>query len=85
VIAATAGAFAIRGGIAPEVPGDGELGIPAARSTNPLNPVLEFDAHGNELLYRTMSPADSAKLQRTGKLPATGERYFPISSLLKWI
>ena len=57
------------------VPSSGELGIPAVRSTNPLSPVLEFDAHGNELLYRTMSPADFAKLQRTGKLPATGETF----------
>jgi filamentous hemagglutinin len=53
----------------------GKIGIPATRSTNPLSPVLEFDAHGNDLLYRTMKPTDFAKLQRTGKLPASSETF----------
>ncbi len=51
------------------------IGVPATRSSNPLSPVIDFDAHGNEILYRTMSPADAAKMQRTGQVPATGETF----------
>jgi hypothetical protein len=49
--------------------------VPASRSSNPLSPVLEFDAHGNEILYRTMSPADFAKMQRTGQIPSASETF----------
>jgi hypothetical protein len=58
-----------------------DLGVPASRSTNPLSPVLEFDAYGNENFYRTMSPGDFAKLQRTGKIPATGETFISPSEV----
>ncbi|KAA1187616.1 RHS repeat protein [Photorhabdus heterorhabditis] len=48
-------------------------GIPAKGTKNPLNPVLEFDAHGNEIFYRTMSEQHYEHLQQTGKLPPTTE------------
>jgi hypothetical protein len=35
--------------------------------------VLEFDAHGNEIMYRTMSKAHYDRLLRTGKLMPTTE------------
>ncbi|WP_233259675.1 hypothetical protein, partial [Ramlibacter sp. WS9] len=49
------------------------VGIPATRSTNPLSPVLDFDAHGNEIMYRTMSPAQFQQLKNSGQLPPTTE------------
>ncbi len=52
-----------------------EVGVPATRSSNPLSQVLDFDAHGNEIFYRSMSPADYARMQRTGAIPATGETF----------
>jgi hypothetical protein len=51
------------------------LGVPSSRAPNPLGVVLEFDAAGNELFYRTMSPKHFRILQRTGQLPATGETF----------
>ncbi|MFZ6872681.1 hypothetical protein ACO0LF_11495, partial [Undibacterium sp. Di27W] len=56
-------------------PGSGganSIGVPAAKSTNPLSPVLEFDAHGNEIVYRTMSERHFERLQQTDRLPGTG-------------
>ncbi|AJQ94186.1 hypothetical protein [Gynuella sunshinyii] len=57
------------------VPNKNTIGIPVTHSPNRVSPVLDFDAHGNEILYRTMSPADFAKMQRTGQVPATGETF----------
>jgi hypothetical protein len=34
-----------------------------------------FDAYGNEIFYRTMSLKDFAKMERTNKVPATGETF----------
>ena len=64
----TVKAFAAERGLA-------EVGVPATRSSNPLSQVLDFDAHGNEIFYRSMSPADYARMQRTGAIPATGETF----------
>ena len=30
------------------------VGVPATQSKNPLNPVQQYDAYGNEIVYRTM-------------------------------
>jgi filamentous hemagglutinin len=49
------------------------IGVPVTRSANPLSPVLEFDAHGNEIMYRTMSPDHLKYLDRTGVLLPTTE------------
>jgi filamentous hemagglutinin len=49
------------------------VGVPVTRSANPLSPVLEFDAHGNEIMYRSMSPADFEHLQNFGVLRPTTE------------
>lgn len=49
------------------------VGVPVTRSANPLSPVLEFDAHGNEIMYRSMSPQDFKYLDRTGMLRPTTE------------
>jgi hypothetical protein len=49
------------------------VGVPVTRSTNPLSPVCEFDALGNEITYRTMSPAQAKQFELTGQLPATTE------------
>lgn len=49
------------------------VGVPVSRSPNPLSPVQEVDAFGNQLFYRTMSPEQFAILERTGQLPATTE------------
>ena len=49
------------------------VGVPVSRSANPRSPVLEFDAHGNEIVYRTMSEEHFEILQQTGRLPGTGE------------
>jgi hypothetical protein len=49
------------------------IGVPVTRSANPLSPVLEFDAHGNEIMYRSMSPADFEHLQNFGVLRPTTE------------
>ena len=37
--------------------------------------MLDFDAHGNEILYRTMSPNDFRKMKLTNEVPATGETF----------
>jgi len=49
------------------------VGVPVTRSTNPLSPVREFDAFGNEITYRTMSPEQAIQFERTGRLPPTTE------------
>ena len=53
--------------------GPAPVGVPVIRSKNPLSPVLEFDAHGNEILYRTMSESHFEYLQQTGVLLGTTE------------
>ncbi|KAF0811237.1 hypothetical protein IGB42_04295 [Andreprevotia sp. IGB-42] len=49
------------------------VGVPVARSANPLSPVRDFDAFGNEITYRTMSPEQAKQFERTGQLPPTTE------------
>ncbi|UGS48463.1 hemagglutinin repeat-containing protein [Kosakonia cowanii] len=49
------------------------IGVPATQSKNPLNPVQQYDAHGNEIVYRTMSPEQFKQFERTGIMPATTE------------
>ncbi|MES2039354.1 MAG: LysM peptidoglycan-binding domain-containing protein [Pseudomonadota bacterium] len=44
----------------------------APNKASPLDPVLEFE-NGNEVHYRTMSPKHYKRMERTGKIPATGE------------
>ncbi len=43
------------------------------RAINSLSPVLEFDATGNEVMYRSMTPEQARVFERTGRIPATGE------------
>ena len=47
--------------------------VPATQSKNPLNPVQQYDVHGNEIVYRTMSPEQFKQFERTGIMPATTE------------
>jgi hypothetical protein len=49
------------------------IGVPVTRSTNPLSLVREFDVLGNEITYRTMSPAQAKQFELTGRLPPTTE------------
>ncbi|MDP9932632.1 hypothetical protein [Variovorax paradoxus] len=51
----------------------GDIGVPATRSANPLSTVLEFDAHGNEIMYRSMSREDYRYLRDFGELRPTTE------------
>ncbi|WP_205694547.1 hypothetical protein, partial [Cronobacter condimenti] len=48
-------------------------GVPVTQSKNPLNPVQQYDAHGNEIVYRTMSQKQYEKFLNTGVMPATTE------------
>lgn len=43
------------------------------KSPNPLSPVQEVDAFGNQIYYRTMSPEQYQILMETGRLPPTTE------------
>ena len=47
--------------------------VPATQSKNPLNPVQQYDVHGNEIVYRTMSPEQFKQFERTGIMLATTE------------
>ncbi|WP_312202231.1 hemagglutinin repeat-containing protein [Kosakonia cowanii] len=49
------------------------IGVPATQSKNPLNPVQQYDAHGNEIVYRTMSEKQYQIFRETGVMPATTE------------
>jgi hypothetical protein len=49
------------------------IGIPHTRSTNPLSPVLDFDAHGNEILYRSVPKSHLDALDTDGVLLPTTE------------
>ena len=51
----------------------GEIGVPVWKSPNPLSPVQQTDAFGNEIYYRTMSEEQFQYLERTGQLPPTTE------------
>ncbi|PKE30568.1 filamentous hemagglutinin [Rahnella sp. AA] len=61
--------YGLKGGVASE----SEIGVPVSKSNNPLSPVQQRDAFGNEIYYRSMSEEHFEMLQRTGVLPATGE------------
>ena len=52
---------------------DADIGVPVSRSPNPLSPVRDVDAFGNQIFYRTMSPEQYEILMETGRLPATTE------------
>ena len=58
---------------AEKIAAEGVVGVPAWVSPNPLSPVQQVDAYGNEIFYRTMSPVDYATLRDTGNLPPTTE------------
>uniref|UniRef100_UPI00100EC70A hemagglutinin repeat-containing protein n=1 Tax=Cronobacter condimenti TaxID=1163710 RepID=UPI00100EC70A len=47
-------------------PGKQIIGVPVTQSKNPLNPVQQYDAHGNEIVYRTMSQKQYEKFLNTG-------------------
>ena len=49
------------------------IGTPITRASDPLSPVLERDAYGNEIMYRTMSEKHFVEFSKTGKLPPTTE------------
>ncbi|QQJ96021.1 hemagglutinin repeat-containing protein [Burkholderia ambifaria] len=49
------------------------VGVPVWKSPNPLSPVQEVDAYGNQIFYRSMSEEQFAYLERTGQLPPTTE------------
>ena len=49
------------------------IGVPVAKARNPLNPVQEVDAFGNQIYYRTISPEQYQILMETGRLPPTIE------------
>ncbi|PIT48014.1 VENN motif pre-toxin domain-containing protein [Snodgrassella communis] len=51
----------------------GKLGVPVTKAKNPLSPVQQYDAYGNEIVYRTMSPEQFKQFERTGIMPATTE------------
>jgi hypothetical protein len=51
----------------------GKLGVPVAKAKNPLSPVQQYDAYGNEIVYRTMSEKQYEKFRETGIMPATTE------------
>jgi hypothetical protein len=53
--------------------GAAEIGVPATRSANPLSPVLEYDAYGNEIYYRAMKESHYKTLVEDGLLMGTGE------------
>jgi hypothetical protein len=65
------------GGFSAMVRGKGltadSIGIPHTRSTNPLSPVLDFDAHGNEILYRSVPKPHLDALYADGVLLPTTE------------
>lgn len=47
--------------------------MPVTQSKNPFSPVQQYDAYGNEIVYRTMSPEQFKQFKRTGIMPATTE------------
>jgi YD repeat-containing protein len=51
------------------------IGVPVTRSANPLSPVREFDAFGNEIMYRSMSRPDFEHLENFGVLRPTKETF----------
>ena len=62
--------------------GPSKVGVPATRSSNPLDTVLERDAYGNEIMYRSMSEKQYRIFEETGQLPYTGET--SVSPLLEY-
>ena len=51
--------------------------MPVTKSKNPLSPVHQDDAYGNEIVYRTMSLEQFKQFERTGIMPATTETSVP--------
>lgn len=56
--------------------------MPVTQSKNPLSPVQQYDAYGNKIVYRTMSPEQFKQFERTGIMPATTET--SVSPVLKY-
>lgn len=56
--------------------------MPVTQSKNPLSPVQQYDAYGNEIVYKTMSPEQFKQFERTGIMPATTET--SVSPVLKY-
>lgn len=56
-----------------DLPAPPAIGVPASRSSNSLSAVLERDALGNEIMYRTMSEQQYQQFLRTGTMPHTTE------------
>ncbi len=49
-----------------------------------IGPLIERDAHGNEIFYRTMSEKHFLRLLNTDKIPATGETFIsPLEAYAK--
>jgi large repetitive protein len=69
----TWGTIASDGGVPNTALTDADIGVPVSRSPNPLSPVQDVDAFGNQIFYRTMSPEQYEILMETGRLPATTE------------
>ena len=49
------------------------VGVPYRRDSNPLSPVLDFDLHGNDILYRSVPESHAQILEENGYLPPTTE------------
>ena len=58
------------------------IGVPVTKSKKPLSPVQQYDAYGNEIVYRTMSLEQFKQFERTSIMPATTET--SISPILKY-
>lgn len=56
--------------------------MPVTKSKNPLSPVQQYDAYGNEIVYRTMSKTQFDTFMETGVMPATTET--SLSPVLKY-
>ncbi|OCG69098.1 hypothetical protein A9G41_07090 [Gilliamella sp. Nev5-1] len=55
------------------VAGKEKIGIPTTTAKDPLSPVQQYDAYGNEIVYRTMSQEQFKQFERTGIMPPTTE------------
>ncbi len=57
------------------------IGVPVWKAPNPLSPVQQVDAFGNQIFYRTMSEEQFQYLERTGQLlPTTETSISPVLS-----
>jgi insecticidal toxin complex protein TccC len=61
------------GGIRMNEGRSGLIGVPYKGSTNPYDPILEYDVDENELIFRSMSKGDFEYLKSTKELKSTTE------------